>query len=156
LRRRIWYIVAVTLLITIGTTAYVLQMKPSFTSDTTIFVFGRLVAENYVDSIVRDSNQDRIEFVRQQLQTRSFLERVVQEFQFAPPGANMDQVIQSVRSRSVLTPLTNNSFQLSFTAGEPALAQAVTRRLAEKVIQLNENFRKERVYGTDQFLDEQL
>src|SRR5262245_54132448 len=63
LRRRFWYIVAVTLLVTIGTTAYVLQLRPTFTSETTIFVFGRLVAENYVDSIVRDSNQDRIEFV---------------------------------------------------------------------------------------------
>lgn len=156
-RRRIWYVIVVAVLAAAASVAIVMQIPPSFTSETTILVTGRVVAESYVDSIVRDSNADRVEFVRQQLQSRTFWERIVQEFQLANGGpSDMESVINAVKNRYVLTPLTASAFRLSFTASDRNLAQAVTRRLAERVMQLNDTFRKEKVYGTDQFLDEQL
>src|SRR5205823_522756 len=96
-------------------------------------------------------------FVRQQLQSNTFLQRIAQEFQLAAPGAtDTEGIIEAVRGRTELNPLTPNAFRLAFKASDPNLAQAVTRRLAERVIQLNDSFRKEKVYGTDQFLDDQL
>lgn len=156
LRRRIWYVIGTAFLVGVATFLYVWQMKPNYVSETTIFVAGRLIPENYVESIVRDTNQERIEFARQQLQSRTFIERIVSEFQLAGPDADRETVINVVRARTVLTPLTATAFRLSFSAPDPVLAQNVTRRLADRVIQLNENFRKEIVLGTDQFMDEQF
>src|SRR5687767_5437532 len=85
IRRRIWYVIGVTILVSVGTVIYLMQIAPTFTSETTILVAGRIVSENYADSIVRDTNAERIEFVRQQIQSRTFLERIVQEFQLAGP-----------------------------------------------------------------------
>jgi polysaccharide chain length determinant protein (PEP-CTERM system associated) len=155
LRRRKWYAVVTAFIVSVGAFVYALQIKPTFISETTIFVAGRLIPENYVDSIVRETNPERIEFVRQQVQSRTFIERIVREFQLAGAGADMESVINAVRAKTVLTPLTATAFRLSFAASDPSLAQAVTKRLADRVIQLNDNFRKEKVFGTDQFMDEQ-
>src|SRR5215467_6901989 len=88
LRRRVGYLIVTTILASAGAAVYIWQMPSVYKSETTILVADRILPEDYIGSIVRDSVTARIDFVRQQLRSRTFLERIVQEFQLARPGSN--------------------------------------------------------------------
>jgi polysaccharide chain length determinant protein (PEP-CTERM system associated) len=155
-RRRIWYLIITTVLVSIGSVVYVWRMPSIYKSETTILVSDRLLPEDYIGSLVRQSVMDRIEFARQQVRSRTFVERIAQEFQLVPSGTNSEQVLNAVISSTDVVVVPPNVFKLGYYSTDPGVAQAVTRRLAERVMQSNDAFRQERVNVADQFLDEQL
>jgi polysaccharide biosynthesis transport protein len=157
-RRRIWYVLVITVLVSVGAVLYALQLPPVFRSETTIAMSARLVPEDYIRSIDRQTNSDQMDFVRQQLQSRIFLQAIIREFHLAEPGPEglSDGALFGVGKRIEINVLTASAFKLAFTATDRNLAQAVTKRLAERVIQLNDSFRKEKVQTADQFLGDQL
>src|SRR5258707_15419598 len=91
LRRRIWYIVIPTILISIGAAVFVWRMPSIYKSETTILVSDRLLPEDYIGSLVRQSISDRIEFAKQQLRSRTFVERIAQEFQLVSGGGKKEE-----------------------------------------------------------------
>jgi polysaccharide chain length determinant protein (PEP-CTERM system associated) len=154
-RRRIWYATITTVLVSAGTVAYAWQLPSIYKSETTIAISNRFLPENYLPSIDRQTINDRMDFVRQELQSRTFLGGIVQEFGLAGPDGEVraSEVLQSKIEIAITTP---NTFKLGFPATEPGLAQAITKRLAERVIELNDSSRKEKVQLADQFLEQQL
>src|SRR5436190_21488438 len=99
LRRRIWYLVLPAVVLSIGTAVYVSQVPSLYRSDTTLQVASRIVPEDYIGSLVRESTTDRIDFVRQQIRSRTFLERIAQEFQLGG-GINTDRAIGALLSNT--------------------------------------------------------
>ncbi len=153
--RRKWYMVLPGVLISAGACIYAWRAPATYRSETTIQVTNRMLPEETIGSIVRESVTDRIEFVRQQIVSRTFVERIVQDLQIAG-GSNSDSVISNVSNGIEFTLLPPNTFKLAYVATEPSSAQAVVRRLAERVMQLNEDIRKKIVDTAGQFFDEQL
>src|SRR5262249_10280405 len=137
-------------------TVYVWRMPSVYKSETTILVSDRFLPEDYIGSIVRQSAMDRMEFAKQQLRSRTFVERIVQEFQLVGNGANTEGVLNAVINNTEITVMSPNVFKIGFYSGDPNTAQAVTRRLAERVTQSNTAVRQEKVSVADQFLEEQL
>src|SRR5207249_11186403 len=128
-----------------GATVYVWRLPSVYKSETTIAVSNRLVPEDYIRSIDRQTNADRMDFVRQQLQSRTFVDGIVREFDLAAPGLDgLERALEAVGARIEVTVLTPTAFKLGFSSTDPKLAQAVTGRLAERVIQLNDSFRREK------------
>jgi polysaccharide chain length determinant protein (PEP-CTERM system associated) len=157
-RRRIWYILIIPPLVGIATVAVVWQLPHVYQSETTIAMSGRFVPEDYIRSIDHETNIDRLDFVKQQLQRRTFLEGIIQEFHLGNdtrPGG-MDRMMDTLKAKIEFTTLGPNAFKLGYTSTDPMQAQAVTRRLAELVIQLNDSFRKEKVQTADRFLEDQF
>src|SRR6476620_6211074 len=81
LRRRIWYLIVPAVLVSIGNAVYVWRMPSIYKSETSILVSDRLLPEDYIGSLVKQTVVDRIEFAKQQLRSRTFVERIAQEFQ---------------------------------------------------------------------------
>jgi tyrosine-protein kinase Etk/Wzc len=157
LRRRIGYLIVATTLACAGSAIYIWKMPSIYQSETTILVADRILPEDYIGSIVRDSVTARIDFVRQQLRSRTFLERIVQEFQLGGTGpADLDQAIAGVLANIDIQVFSTNTLRLGYSATNPNVAHGIAQRLAEMVIQLNQSFRKEKVIVADQVLDEQL
>src|SRR5262249_1315625 len=154
-RRRIWYLVLTTVFGTAGAGVYARYLPPVYRSETTILVSGRLLPDDYVGSIVHESVADRIEFVRQQLQSRTFLAQIVKELQPAGTEGTLTS-LDVVRQTTEITVLPPHIFKLAYYASDPQLAQSVTRELAEGVIHLNDEFRKQKAHAVDQLLDDQL
>ncbi len=154
-RRRIWYAVITTILVVAGTVVYALHLPAIYKSETTIAISSRFLPENYLPTIDRQTVNDRMDFVRQQLQSRTFLDGIVEEFHLAGPDG-VEKTSEVIRNKIEITVLTANTFKLGFPATDPLSAQAITKRLAERIIQLNDSFRKEKVQVADQFLEEQL
>src|SRR5262245_60998701 len=125
-RRRIWYLILPSLLVSATAVAYVRQLPSVYKSETTIQVSSRLLPEDYIASIVRESVADRIEFVRQQIRSRTFLERVVREFQlYDGKPEHLDDSITSVSNRTEFTVVPPNIFKLGYSATNPNWAQVV-------------------------------
>jgi succinoglycan biosynthesis transport protein ExoP len=155
IRRRILYLIIPAVLASAGTIVYVSRLPSMYRSSTTIAVNPRLLPDDYIGSLVRETATDRIAFVAQQLSSRTFLERIVQEFQLAPPGANVDDYINMLAASKEITG-GGSSFTIAFVSTQPDVAQRITQRLAERVMQLNDTFRRERVRIADDFLEEQI
>ena len=71
-------------------------------------------------------------------------------------GLSPEMVQNFVIGSTEVTVLPPNIFKLAFYASDPNTAQAVTRRLAERVMQSNNAVRQEKVSVADEFLDAQL
>src|ERR1041385_887229 len=111
IRRRIWYVLVTTALVGVASAYYVWRMPLLYKSETTIMVSSRLVPEDYIGTLVRDTAADRMDFVRQQLRTRSFVERIVQEFQLANGRqGNIDGLVGAVLANTEITFLSTNTF----------------------------------------------
>src|SRR5262245_38525124 len=157
LRRRIWYVILTAVLATAATFVWVSRLVSVYKSETTIQVNARLLPTEYIDSIVRDTATDRLEFVKQTVKSRTFAERIVQEFQLGGPnGANQQASVSAVVLLTEFTPVSNTTFKVGYSSPDPVLARNITRRLAEAVIQLNTSVRQDTAFVADQFLDEQL
>src|SRR5262245_18302668 len=96
IRRRIWYLIITMLLVSTGTVIVVRQLPSIYKSETSILVSDRILPEDYIGSLVRQSVVDRIEFAKQQIRSRIFVERIAQEFQFFRDGENADTVLNTV------------------------------------------------------------
>src|SRR2546427_8958002 len=123
-RRRIWYAVITTILVAAGTVGYALRLPAIYKSETTIAISSRFLPENYLPTIDRQTVNDRMDFVRQQLQSRTFLEGIVEEFHLAGPDG-MERASEVIRSKIEITVSTTNTFKLGFPATDPSSAQAI-------------------------------
>jgi len=70
LRRRLGYLIITTIVAAVAAGIYVWQLPSIYKSETAILVADRILPEDYIGSITRDSVTSRIEFVRQQLRSR--------------------------------------------------------------------------------------
>jgi len=157
IRRRMWWVAITAFLIGSAATVYVSQVPSLYRSETTITVSSRLLPEDYISSLVRESATDRIDFVRQQLRSRTFVKGIIEEFGLAKAGNhNMDDVVDNVLLNSEITTVSTGTFKVAYTATSPSQAQAITRRLAERVVTLNDTVRKDKVNAADQFMDEEV
>jgi len=114
-----------------------------------------MLPDDTIGSIFKETVTDRIESVRQQIVSRTFIARIVDDLQIAG-GSNSDYVISNVSNGIEFTLVPPNTFKLAYVATDPSTAQAVVRRLAERVTEANEDFRKKRVDTGGQWFDTEL
>src|SRR5215475_5233555 len=158
LRRRVWYFIVTSVLVGALGIVYAKSLTPIYRSTSLILATGKVIPEEYSHSVDRQSPDDLIEFVRQQLQSRTFIERIVREFNFAgpmPQSRELEGSMEFVRGHIGFTQIGPSLFRLGYTSTDPTVAQAVTRRLGEMVIELNDFARKNKIEVTDRFLEEQ-
>jgi capsular exopolysaccharide synthesis family protein len=154
IRRRLWYLIFTPILIGAGTFVYVQRMPSIYKSVTTITVPPRVVPEDYIPSLDRLTSNELIAFVSEQIQARTFAERIVRDLHLAgpEPGA-LDAATNSVRANISMSTLSSTLFTLGFAATDPAIAHSVTKRMSELVLEFNT--RKERVQVADRFIGEE-
>jgi succinoglycan biosynthesis transport protein ExoP len=155
--RRIVYFIVTTVLVAGLSLVYVRRMPSFYRSSTMILVTGQVVPEDYIRSIENENSNEIISFIQTQVSSRTFAERIVRDFQLAVPEQpdRFEAAINSVRGNIELVALSPTVFRIGYLSQDPATALAVTKRLGEMVVELNDSSRKERVHVADSFLDEQ-
>jgi polysaccharide biosynthesis transport protein len=154
--RRIWYVIITACVVFAVAFVYIRRMPSMYKSETTIMVTGRLLPEDYINSLFRESSADRIDFIKQSLQSRAFVERIIQEFNLSGSQGNRDALVGGILANIEVTLVSPNTFKVAYTGRSPQQAQSITRRLSETVMALNQTLRKDKVSKVDRFLDEQL
>jgi succinoglycan biosynthesis transport protein ExoP len=158
--RRRWYALSGFVLVAIGVGIYSWRTPNVYRSESTIVVELAAIPQDYVRSSDRSTPAQQITGIRQLAQSRSFMERLIQEFQLFGYGAgntfSMDEAINALSKSIQIGNPSPNTFRISFAATDAGLAQTINRRVVETLIQSSNSSRKSKAVEADQFLDEQL
>jgi polysaccharide chain length determinant protein (PEP-CTERM system associated) len=158
--RRRWYVVATFLIVSTSVGIYAWHKPNVYRSASRVQVETAIVPQDYVRSSVRSTPEDQIASIRGAVQSRSFLERMIQDFQLfsygIDQGFSMEDAVKSVSNSIEITTASKDTFSLAFLSTSPQLAQSLTKRMVETLIQSSASTRKNKAIETDQFLETQL
>jgi len=158
--RRRWYLVLTAIIVIAASFTYTWWLPDIFRSETRIAIESPLVSGAYAQTISRSSPADRFTSIREQIASRTFLERMIEQYQIAGYGTDpdfvMEKVVKSVHDRIMLDSTSNTTFTLSFATSDPNFAQSITKHMANELIRTSSVSRKEKVIAADQFIDDQL
>ncbi len=138
----------------------------TYQATTLILVRPQRVPTDYVRSIVSTDIDQRINTIKQQILSRSNLERVIEKFKLFSDPDNaemfMENKIEVMRER-IDVEVTRSSrrsvadaFSVSYRASDPQTVMNVANTLANYFIDENLKVREAQAIGTSGFLDNQL
>ncbi len=161
---RRWFVFVPFVLATIGAVGYAMVQPNRYSAKTAIIITPQQVPANFVQSTVTSMLADRLQMIREQVMSRTRLERVIEEFNLYPEmRANriMQDVIEQMRQDIDvrITPsrrTDSGSFTVEYQSDNPRTALLVTERLASLFIRENQTDRAVLADATSQFLDAQL
>ena len=160
-RYRWWLILPIVLGLAVAT-ALAFVLPKSYLSSTLIFVDPQKVPEEYVKTTVTGSIEDRLSTIRQQLLSRTLLQRTIDEFhlyQEKTGKATAEEIIDYMRNQITIETVRGrnvDAFTISFVGNDPTTTMNVTNRLASLFIEENLKIREQLVEGTTDFLNVEL
>jgi len=164
--RHRWQLVVPLVVISIATMVWSQRLPDRYRSQAVVLIVPPRVPQNYVRPTVTRGLQDRLEGMRQEILSRTRLERIITEFDLYPAlrsRALMDTVVArmvddiglnvaAARARRA----DPNSFTVSYESQNPRTAVLVADRLASLFVQANIENRTVQADATTQFLQSQL
>jgi polysaccharide chain length determinant protein (PEP-CTERM system associated) len=148
-----------------GGTAIVYTLPVKYTSQSTILVDSQKIPEKFVTSTIVTPLQDRLLALDQQIMSALRLRKIIQDFNLYAEerkSRGPEEIVELMRADmniQVEKGWTHNrpgSFRIYYDAPTPALAAAVTNRLASLYIEENLRSREGQAAQTSGFLDTQL
>jgi polysaccharide chain length determinant protein (PEP-CTERM system associated) len=163
--RRKWLILAPFVMISVVTALVAWRLPDRYRCETLILIVPQRVPEAYVRSAVvtpneRTSTQDRIETSKQQILSRTRLERIITELNLYPKErrfALIEDVVQKMRADiQVQAVPRGDAFTVAFTYEDRRLSMEVVNRLAAAFIDESNQDRTIFAESTTSFLETQL
>lgn len=158
---RKWLIVVPFAVGIAGSLAFAARVPLQYRSETLIMVVPQRISDSYVKRTDTTRMEDRLRSINEQIQTRSRLERIIEELDLYSEERTrvaMEDVVRRMRAnvRVTLEGRGQEAFRVSFTHPDPRLAQKVTERLASWYIEENLRDRETLAASTNEFLDSEL
>jgi polysaccharide chain length determinant protein (PEP-CTERM system associated) len=157
--RRHWYFLATAVLVIVGAWIYA-RLRPNlYRSETRILVeSASLLDDPLSSSATKDRTEERVNAIRQLLESRTILERIIEEFRMRASDTTipMEDALKSIRDSLEISKTTGNTFTMAYYATDPQAAQAITHRLAEILIQTNQTAQKNKAVDKDHFMEQEL
>lgn len=154
-----WLIIAPLVVCTVVAVVVSRRMPNRYRSETVVLVVPQRVPQEYVRSTVTTRIEDRVQTIREQILSRSRLERIVEELNLYPEvrgRVSMEEIIDEMRRNVNTRVVRTDAFTVSFVADTPVTAQRVTERLAGMFSEENMRDREVQAESTNQFLQTQL
>lgn len=163
---RKWLLVIPVVLSTVAAAILAYSMPVVYRAESRIMVVPARVPESFVPSSVKTKLELQLDSIRQDVLSRTRLERIVQEFELYAEERQartiMEDVIQRMRTRDIrIETLSSRDgesavFTVSFQYAEPRTTMRVTERLASLFINGNIENRSRTTKNTSMFLEGQL
>ncbi len=157
--RRKWMVISVVAMLTTAAITASMRLPDLYRSETLILVVPQRVPESYVRSTVTMRIEDRLRSLRQQILSRSNLERIINDFQLFDEDVKkrpMEVIVEEMRQRVIVDTVREDTFKVSYISEVPRTAMIVTDRLAAMFIEENLRDRGQLADGTNDFLESQL
>ena len=113
--------------------------------------------------VTQQSAEQRIEILRQQITSRTKLERIIKEFDLYPlEGTKMEDVVERMRKNISISIVSGSNgsdmtgLRVRFVAPRPRTAMLVAEKLASLIVQSNTQAREMMAGSAFQFIDSQL
>jgi polysaccharide chain length determinant protein (PEP-CTERM system associated) len=163
--RRMWWIAIPLLLTLLAGLTYTLVVPKIYEAETLILVQPQEVPQDFVRPIVSSDIKDRLRTIKQQVTSRTNLEKIIQEHQlFDNPVESallLDQRVELVK-RNINIGMAGgwergpSAFTISFRGKDPEKVMEVTNALASNFISENLKIRESQALGTSTFLADEL
>jgi polysaccharide chain length determinant protein (PEP-CTERM system associated) len=162
-RRKWWLVVPAVLSVFVGL-LLVRFLPKEYKSTTTLGVSAPVVSPTLVNPSASFDNEERLRAISQQLMSAPILERVVTEEKLESNAARDVQFARLRRAIEIYAPPTVpgaetrrfDTFIVSYSDEDPALAQRITNRLAQVFVDENSRSRTARAEDTSAFIGTQL
>lgn len=158
LRRRKFYILLPVVLLTAGFAGLSFYLPPSYRAEVVVMA-QPMVGEDYLKPTLPPGGvQQQLVTIRETLFRRALLEQVIEEFGLYPQqnGRIPDKALESMASRIAIRVEGEETFSISFDAGQARQAADVANRLAERFIERRLASREQRVTVAAGFFQEQV
>ena len=153
---RRWYFLIVFALVSIGGIIYARRQPDIYKSE------ARVAVDIPLSSVSRSSLsvKERKDLIREQLSSRSFLERMIQQTGSYGFGDSRDFVMQraldNVRKNIVIDNTSERTFKIAFRATDPDVARRTTQQFTQELIHVSKRSVQDRVNTLDRFVEEQF
>ena len=139
-------------------------LHPRYQSSTLILVAQPTMPKEYITPNVTDELQERLQSITQQILSRTRLLRIIDQVGLypAPPAPKSpDEKVEQMRKDIAIDLVRGHgdqitAFNVSYTSGDPLLAQRVTGELTNLFINENLEARQQQSQDTTDFLETQL
>lgn len=155
-----------TTVIAVAAALVTFLLPKQYESEATILVEGQQVPERYVAANTNNDLREVLLLMTDAILSRTQLLQIIDEFGLysqARSRLSPEQLVELMRSNITIQPTEKspepkglNAFRISFTAGDPSSAQAVTNRLTTLFIRENNESREEQSTDTTKFLADRL
>jgi polysaccharide chain length determinant protein (PEP-CTERM system associated) len=141
------------------------RLSNVYEAETLIQIVPQRVPDTYVQSTVTIRTEDRLDALSHQVQSRTQLERIIQElnlYQKERKVKPMQDVVEQMRGAMSLATVRSarnepvDAFYLRFKYEDPMMAARVTERLGTLYVDYNARERGALAQGTNEFLSAQL
>ena len=157
--RRKWVIIIPFVAVSIATAIIAYFLPNVFRSEALIAVVPQRVPETYIKSTVTTKPEDRLLSLYQKVESRTYLERAIQEFNLYPRERRtgiMEDVVQAMRKDIQIETVKGDTFRVSYVNQDPRTAMKVADRLAGWIIDESQSDRTVFAQSTTDFLSTQL
>jgi succinoglycan biosynthesis transport protein ExoP len=163
--RRRWWVVLPVFVSTFGT-LFILSSTPNrYTSKATLLVVQQQIPQRYVLPTTTTDLREALQATTQEVLSRTRLLQIIDEFGLYSEERkhlSPEEVLDVMRQDIQIQPVENqhpqrdvNSFEISFIATKPQLAQEVTSKLTSLLIEQNLVTREHQAATTTNFLQDQ-
>jgi polysaccharide biosynthesis transport protein len=158
--RRKWYFIVTFVLVGVSAGVYAVKLPLVYKSEARIIVDAPPISEEVLrQTSDRAGSEERATAIRQQVQSRTFLEELVRDngqlFQVSAPGS-MDVLINTLRRSTVVSSIGGSVISITFASTDPYSAQNAAKAVSDKLVYDNQNVRQKRAENANLFLVEQL
>jgi polysaccharide chain length determinant protein (PEP-CTERM system associated) len=158
--RRIWWIIIPVVLAMAGAAVYAKFCPRTYLASTTILVTPQKVPVDYVRPTVTSKIEDRLHSIRQEIMSRTRLEKIISEFNLYPQEGkklSSEEIVELMRKDIIVTIGGKEGyFTLSYKGRDPDSVTKVTNRLASLFVEENLRLREQQAQGTTEFLSLEL
>jgi polysaccharide chain length determinant protein (PEP-CTERM system associated) len=158
--KRKYWIILLLLLSFLGGLTYAMTARRMFRGEDLILVVPQKVPEGYVQSIIHVGMEERLRTIKQQVTSRTNLERIIAEHVlFNEPEREKllsEEKVELFRKRIGINVTRGTAFSITFDYEDPKKAMDVTNKLASNFIAENLIMREDQALGTSQFLTDEL
>ncbi len=161
--RRKWLIIILAIAGTCISIAIALSLTKVYRSSTMILVEKQQVSERYVTSTERTPFQERLNTIKQQIMSRTNLEKIIDDFNLYADAKNTprDEIIEEMREKIEVQIIGSrnrggDAFNISYINKDPKVTMDVTNTLASMFINENLKRREQSVEGTSDFISKEL
>jgi len=148
---------AIPLLTTLAlAVAAALILPKMYRSSTLILVESEKMPDSFVRSMATETSNKRLLTIRQEILSRTRLERILDELRPYAGTQSITQGVEEMRAAIDITVKGNDAFSIEYVHRDPKKAQEVTSRLATLFIEESVKAREQQVEEAYQFLDSEV
>jgi succinoglycan biosynthesis transport protein ExoP len=154
--RRPWH-TAVPLLCCLAAAAAASLIVPKmYRSATLILVESEKMPDSFVHSMATETSNKRLQTIRQEILSRTRLERILDELKPYPDTQSSTEGVEDMRGAIEINVKGADAFSIEYVHRDPKKAQEVTGRLATLFIEESMKSREQQVEEAYQFLDSEV